>query len=258
MKKFFVLSLLFLALPSMAAVTPKGAKKDNRIQYVTYDADNVIRIRTRLGISTLIQLSAGETLESPTAGLGIGDEKAWKIGVKGHNIFLKPSAVSPETNITLVTNKRTYAISLETVNENQNPAYIVRFIYPEIEAMKQKQKEKFPNEAPCSLGPKNENYVMWGDLSLAPYAAWNDGKFTCFRYPTDKDLPAFFRKMPDGKEAIVNYHIQDDVVVIHEINKEYRLRLGDFVLGIENTNEVTEGVYNSSNTHLLLRERKEK
>jgi len=39
--------------------------------------------------------------------------------------------------------------------------------------------------------------------------------------------------LPDGKEGLVNSHIENDYVVVHEINSEYRVRLGDLVVGVK-------------------------
>lgn len=46
-------------------------------------------------------------------------------------------------------------------------------------------------------------------------------------------MPAVFKKLPDGKEGLVNSHVENDYIVIHEINPEFRLRLGDLVAGVK-------------------------
>jgi type IV secretion system protein VirB9 len=42
--------------------------------------------------------------------------------------------------------------------------------------------------------------------------------------------------MPDGSEVLTNSHTMDDVLVIHEVAKTLRLRLGKSVVDIYNGN----------------------
>lgn len=230
-----------------AAVEPKGTKYDARIQYVMYNPDDVVVIRTRTGNSTLIQLEEGESLvNDPTVGLSIGDKAAWTIGVRGHNIFIKPKQPFPDTNINLVTNRRTYALSLVETNNINNASWQVRFNYP---AVPVPYKEPVVDRGPCSDGPQNHSYFKYGDQELAPTQVWDDGRFTCFKFPTSKALPAIYRYAPgsDLKEALVNFNVRNDVIVVHETAHEFRLRIGKKVLGIK-TDSLRDAPYNDRMT----------
>lgn len=250
----------FAALASSiacAAVVPKGTEFDKRIQYVMYNPDDVVVIKTRAGNSTLIQLEEGEyAIDLPTGGLSIGDKGAWVIGVRGHNIFLKPAGPFPNTNINLVTNKRTYAISLVETDEITQAAWQVRFRYPsepvplnEDGTPVTEAPKTEPRKEPCSDGAKNLNYFKYGDNTLSPTEVWDDGRFTCFRFPTSKSLPAIYRYSPDTelKESLVNFNIVEDVVVVHEVAEEFRLRIGNKVLGIK-TDSLRDAPYNHKKT----------
>lgn len=226
-----------------AAILPQGTSFDSRVQTVTYNADDVIRVKTRTGISTLIQLENGEFLAESVSGMGLGDPQAWDVAVRGNNIFLRPIAENPDTNVTLVSNKRTYIFSLETAGKNTSPSYFVRFIYPEIP--KPTVFNKPPT--PCTDGVVNRKYEKWGDSTLAPSAAWDDGRFTCFRFPTNVDLPAVYRKLSDGTEYLVNPRMEQDVMVIHEVANEYRFRLGKSVLGVS-SDTIQPALFNKKGT----------
>ncbi|VVN22409.1 Type IV secretion system protein virB9 [Pseudomonas fluorescens] len=251
------LSLAALALAvcglSQAAEVPKGSSYDSRIQYVMYNPDEVVVIKTRAGNSTLVQLQADEYLvDLPAGGLSMGDTEAWTLGVRGNNIFLKPKGPFPDTNINLVTNKRTYAISLVNVDDTKvKTAWQVRYRYPaEPVALQSAGKGSAPAVSePCSDGPKNLNWFKYGDQSLAPTEVWDDGRFTCMRFPTSKALPAPYRYSPETelKEALPNFNWNEDVLVIHEVNEEFRLRLGTKVLGIK-TDSLKPAAYNQKMT----------
>ncbi|WP_341353087.1 TrbG/VirB9 family P-type conjugative transfer protein [Xylella fastidiosa] len=68
--------------------------------------------------------------------MGIGDAKAWDLGVRGNNIVLKPTQKMPQTNVIVVTNKRTYSFELLATAKDSMPTYILRFRYPDTEASK--------------------------------------------------------------------------------------------------------------------------
>lgn len=245
MKKIIQTSLIssFLFVTSVQGATlPQGTNYDSRVQTVLYNPDDVTRVRIALGTSTLLQLEEGETVEVPNGGLGIGDADAWTIGVRQNNIFMKPKAESPDTNITLVTNRRTYALSLETAPSRASTAFIVRYEYPEAPSVPKPE----PQQA-CTDGPVNADYVMWGDTALAPHLAWDDGRFTCLRYPRGNDFPAIYRVSGDGQEVLTNMNVEGDTIIIHGVSEQFRLRLGNEVLGLK-TDNLLRSSFNPSNT----------
>lgn len=255
-KPFIAVACLAAAISTSmvahGASQPRATEFDKRIQYIMYNPDDVVVIRTRTGESTLIQLEADEYLVNlPTGGLSMGDTGAWTIGVRGNNIFLKPKGPFPDTNINLVTNKRTYAIALvEEKSKTAAVAWQVRFRYPaEPVRIAGGVNRVHEERGPCSDGPKNLNWFKYGDQSLSPTEVWDDGRFTCMRFPTSKALPVPYRYTPDNdlKEALVNFNFKDDVMVIQDVPEEFRLRLGNKVLGIK-TDTVRSAPYNRNNT----------
>lgn len=249
MKKF-LLTLLCTSLFSSVAfaeATPKGTRYDNRIKTVTYNPDNVTRVNVTTGIATLIQFSSNEYIDDVVGGVGLGDSAAWAVNVKNNNVWIKPIAEEPDTNLVIVTNKRTYQFSLVSVKNRNSAAWTVRFTYPE-------NNKTAIYTRPCQGGTSNYRYWAQGDKAIAPVEVWDNGIFTCFRFATGTEMPVIFKVLPDGKEGLVNSNIDSEgVVIVHEISKAFKLRLGDLVTGIK-TDKLRAITTNNGTTNGKTRE----
>lgn len=239
------LSLLSCAVFSQAHAEqiPATQGYDARVQVFNYDPSDVFVINARVGHSTLIQFEEGEAIHEE-GGLGMGDAKAWSLAVKGNNIFFKPVTDLPDTNMLIVTNKRTYAFQLTT--GGASPTYIARFNYPEeniqnpssaVTPASLKAISKDANGRNILVSNKiNVNYSYRGSRALKPTNTWDDGRFTYLQFAHSSDLPAVYRVLEDNTEALVNTHVKDDVLVIQEVGNVYRLRFGKSVGDISNSN----------------------
>ena len=54
------------------------------------------------------------------------------------------------------------------------------------------------------------------------------------RFPAGQQIPSIFTTNPDGTEALVSYDVRGEFVVLHTVQREYRLRRGNEVLCIYN------------------------
>lgn len=239
------LSLLSCGVFSQAHAeqVPAAQGYDARVQVFNYEPTDVFVINARVGYSTLIQFEEGEIIHEE-GGLGMGDAKAWSLAVKGNNIFFKPISDLPDTNMLIVTNKRTYAFQLTT--GGAYPTYIARFNYPQ-EAAETTKKSVAPSSLKVvgkdSQGRNilvsdtiNTNYGYRGARALKPTNTWDDGRFTYLKFAHASDLPAVYRVLENNTEALVNTHVKDDVLVIQEVGSVYRLRFGESVGDIANSN----------------------
>ena len=234
MKKIIFISLFAISGIANAALIPDKENSDHRVRVIKYSPDNVIRIRTASGTNTLIQFEKGETFVGNESGLGIGDIEAWGVSVKGHNIFLKPTANQPDTNFNLVSNKgRVYSFDLVT---SKYPFYIVKMQYEKVKTAKD-----FTPEIPCYDGEVNFRYGKWGDDELAPKYMWDDGRFTCLKFTKNAEIPVVYQVGTDGTESLLNYTFNKDTMIIHSVSKEFRLRLGKQVLGLRSENTLPSG-----------------
>ena len=219
---------------------------DSRIVNETYDANRVYNVNTKVGIATIIQFEFDETITSkPSSLLGIGDANAWVIGVRGNNISMKPAKPYPNTNMVVVTNKRTYAFVLTNIKTGY-ATYILKFAYPNSEKAKndaliaaELSRNQATAEAKSQVIIRNTNNVWRGENTLLkPTAAYDDGRFTRLEYDHAGALPIFYKVLPDGKEALLNYSIDGNEVVLHEINKVTRVRLNNDVIEVINNSYV--------------------
>lgn len=222
---FILLSVSFF---SNAEINPTKTKYDNRLKQIKYNPDDVVNIYTKIGFTTLIQLSPSEVIDN-SGGLALGDPNAWNISARGNNIFIRPIAEDPDTNLTIVTNKRTYFLNLKTVDSKGSVAWGIKFSYPD-------DKKIDKNKSLCGNSNKiNYMYQGKGDKDLTPLKAWDDGQFTCFTMKSNVDLPVVFKKLTDGSEMLVNFHVDGSTIVIHETALEFRVRLGNQVSGVRNS-----------------------
>lgn len=249
----FKLSLLsalvcFSASTANSATIPLSQGMDNRIQTTKYTPKDVVTVMTKVGRVTLIQLEDGETiLNEADSGLGMGDPQAWGLALRGNNIFLKPQAENPNTNLIVVSDKgRTYTFDLITVDEKLKSAYQIKFTYP-MPKYKTSLSTIKNKKVPCSDGNLNFSYYKWGDSELSPKYVWDDGRFTCFKFEDNVELPTIYNKSVQGEEGLVNYSMNQDVLVVHSVSNEFRLRLGDSVMGIK-TNELKPQGFNKKAT----------
>lgn len=232
---------------------------DTRVQYFNYNENDVYTINTHIGKASLIQLENGESVDDEVSALGMGDAESWSLAVKGNNIIFKPIKAQPDTNIVLVTNRRTYAFDLRNV-EQAAPTYIARFIYPDTATNAPTKPEE--RSVPATLqqvgvtgdgqtvwidGKYNMNYRYKGDKALKPTNVWNDGRFTYMRFNHGGDLPAIYRVLADKSEMLVNQHIENDTVVLQEVSPVYRLRFGRQVGDVANMSVQTP-IFNETNT----------
>lgn len=242
--------LTSLATVSHAETVGRGTHLDKRIQTATYSADNVFRINSSIGRATIIQLESGETIRRDNGIMATGDPTAWEIGPNksGDMVTIKPKTdQEPDTNLIINTDKRTYVLELKLVKEVAQTTYLLRFSYP-----KPPKVDETPfvarnlNQNPCS-GKENRRYEKKGDLVLSPSEMWDNGTFTCMRFPTNAPRPVVYEVLPDGVETLVNFHNVNDILVIQSVSSMFKLRLNKLVLAVR-TSVNNTGIYNHNGT----------
>jgi len=252
MKKQLIALFILASVTSaaQAETSGKASQLDRRIQTATYSPDNVFRINAAIGRATVIQLEPGETIRSKDGVMAMGDPTAWEIGpnVSGSMVTVKPKTdEEPDTNFIINTDRRTYLIELKLVKDISKMTYLLRFVYP---------KPPVPgddpfigrnlNQNPCS-GTENRRYEKKGDLSISPSEVWDNGTFTCMRFPTNAPRPVVYEVLPDGTETLVNFHNVNDILVIHSVSSMFKLRLNMLVLAVR-TKVNNTGYYNYNGT----------
>ncbi len=67
-----------------------------------------------------------------------------------------------------------------------------------------------------------------------PTMVFDDGRFTYFEFPGDREIPAVFAHGSDGEPTRVNWHMSGNFVVVQRTARKFTLRLGDAVVGVFN------------------------
>ena len=211
---------------------------DSPMRQLTLNAEtsaNPIRFVAKRGFVGQIELPTGESILSlggASATLS-GDTDGWEIsGKKGERyVFLKPRQSAANTNLIVVTNKGSYVFDLRVLPEASAQPGIWRLALTHPAPANQPPLAETP---PSSSNAKYTMQSLTGDADITPSAAWDDGRFTYIRIQPTKELPSIFRVGTGDTESTVNFHIDGDVLVVHEIAKRFVLRLGPQVVGIWN------------------------
>jgi len=240
-----LIALLFTFLNvSAGAVNPVAT--DSRIRTFVYGENEVFNVLTSYGYQSSIELAEGEKIVT----LSIGNPVAFKITPSGNRLFIKTMQNDSVTNMTVITNMRTYYFELSSkIEEGQDLVYVMRFYYPEDDfdkvkfdngAIKSVAIDDIGSSTPLASKPSlddnmNYNYSMTGPESVSPLKIFDDGHATYFKFPGDVS-PTIFGVAPDGKELPVPAKRSGEYIVVDGVTARISLRLGKEVVCVFNEN----------------------
>ena len=119
-----------------------------------------------------------------------------------------------------------------------NLVWETRFVYPDTKAENQLNALKEIDDIPDLENPDeqyNFNYTISGAEYIAPRKIFDDGEFTFFEFDKkNADIPAFFLVDSAGREALVNYRLTGDYIVIERVASQFTLRHGNDVVCVFN------------------------
>jgi type IV secretion system protein VirB9 len=213
-----------------AEMSPRAGKADERVRTVHYRRDDVVKVTASYGTSTMIIFGQDEKFET----IALGDTEAWQaIPTKAGNIlFVKPIEKNPGTNMNVVTNKRIYFFSLDSMPLGKDAkTYGVRLLYPEEQTDAQllneaQQRAAFPNIKNIDKEKVNLNYSYKGGETLKPGLVFDDGTKTFFKF--NGDVPAIFMVADiAGNETLVNGRREGEYIVVDRTAAQWTLRQGN-------------------------------
>ncbi len=73
----------------------------------------------------------------------------------------------------------------------------------------------------------NANYAVSASEEFTPTAIWDDGTFTYFRFARNAPVPAIFRYANGGERAVNSTALEDGVIRVSGVNRQWVLRLGE-------------------------------
>lgn len=272
MRNLFLLSLCCtLSFTAHAEVTANPSRYDKRTRSVAYEPLEVYRIKGYYGYFTRLEFAPDET----EIEFALGDEEAWMVVSTRNNVLLKPKRPKPDTNMVVITNKRSYnfVLTAEDIPKGDGSSrankdeqqFLVRFTYPQEEAKERKRQQDAEAKAYAERQKKekealdrklkeyqvgaalrdannavmNTDYFGCGAEEVLPSAAYDNHQFTYLKFPPGTEIPSIFVIDTYGDESLINYNVENDWIVIQRTAKEMTLRNGKFVGCLINANRTT-------------------
>ncbi|MBX9734251.1 MAG: TrbG/VirB9 family P-type conjugative transfer protein [Chitinophagaceae bacterium] len=251
-KKSVIFVLLISAsIVSFAQSTPtsqngKALPTDSRMVVMKYNASQIYNVLAAQDYLTHIELQAGEQL---TLNPAMGDTVQWQVEAEGNHIFIRPDVANIRTNMTLVTNKRTYHFMLLSSPEGGVYYQHVQFKYPETSLKLSKstavlqdgddvaKKESDQNSFQISDPTKNNfDYVITGSAKFKPESVQDNGKFVYIKFPDKlEDLPIIYVKENNGAFSQVNVTrtVKGNFVTVTRLADELVLVLDDEKISVK-------------------------
>src|SRR5574343_185382 len=210
----FFISLINISLINNKAhsiLIPRALGNESRIKIINYMPNSVIKFVGHYGYGSIIEFGPDEEITTVI----MGNQTAWQLSPKGNRIFIKPIDEDASTNMTVITNKRTYffevhADKAEDVTDRKL-SFIIKFVYPENQNNNNNIAHSNNFILPDLKKPElyNFNYTIAGlSKNIEPILIFDDGEFTYFKFPSlNTELPAIFLVDRENNEALINYRV---------------------------------------------------
>ncbi|MCK9540500.1 MAG: TrbG/VirB9 family P-type conjugative transfer protein [Novosphingobium sp.] len=230
---------------ALAATLPAAAPlhaNDNRLVTRSYDSEEVVRVEGRLGVQATITFGERELIEN----VAVGDAEKWQItpNKRADVLFVKPLAANARTNMTVLTDKRTYLFDLVAAPQNR-PVYMLRFAYadekpeqaPSVSRLTDAESALMAGDpAATPVDPASLNFA-WrrqGTEKLLPLRVYDDGMATYLQFAGRQSAPAILIRNERGEEGPVNFAVRGDVIVVDGVPREIVLRSGKATATLRN------------------------
>ncbi|QVM85482.1 TrbG/VirB9 family P-type conjugative transfer protein [Novosphingobium decolorationis] len=247
-------SRLMLGSVLAAGLLSAPVRADDRLVEHAYRADEVVTIPGRTTVQATIAFGRNEAIEN----VAVGDSSQWQItpNKRADLLFVKPLETSARTNMTVVTNKRTYFFDL-VAGARAKPLYMLRFTYADEEEPVDDTPLARPSEAerlahldpaeravaegdplamPAEVAALNFAWERKGAAKLQPVRVYDDGQATYLVWPEQTpNLPAILVENEKGDEGPVNYAVRGPTIVVSDVPDRIILRRGKDVAELLNT-----------------------
>lgn len=241
---------------------------DSRIRTLVYNPNEVYELKFHYGYQSFIEFAEDEEIEM----ISIGEAFSWRLTPAGKRLFIRPLEIEAHTNMTIVTNKRTYHFDIRSGEFNgkadEDLIYTVRFFYPQIgQPLPIPPQLVVPNVA--AKGPEpvqnrviktpipgadvteklpgiiqrnpegaelNFDYSLAGKSdNIVPLKVYDNEQETYFQFANDNlVVPSISLVDANGGEQQLSYIIRDNYVVVPVVGRQFTLRLADGLLCIYN------------------------
>jgi len=227
----------FAAL-AVLGCTAASAAADHRIRSLAYEPDHIVQIIGKPGIQSTIEFGNDEQIEN----VAVGDSSAWQItpNHRASLLFVKPLAPRSRTNMTVVTDRRTYMFDLVAGDKWTTPLYALKFSYPNDRPVEPavKPTEAAQSTAILTASEPQAQAVMTADrlhfdwqskgyAKLVPSRVFDDGNAVYLAWNKETALPAILTVSEDRKEGPLSYKMNGEYIVVSPIPQNMVLRYGN-------------------------------
>lgn len=218
---------------------------DSRMKTIIYNPNEVFELKFCYGFQAFIEFSDDEEIEIIT----LGESFPWKLNPIGKRLFIRPLQINVNTNMTIITTKRTYQFQIKSGSYeegvDEDLIYSVKFFYPDTTKRYAKTAEnKEKRESIFDLDVNNPNlnfdYVMTGNIEeLSPLKTFDDGIKTYFEFKNNNAyVPIIYAVDINGNETELEYNVEGNFIVIDSVQMQFSLRNDKDLLCIFNNSIV--------------------
>lgn len=233
------------SLAALLLTTAVSAQaQDSRLVEHLYDPHEVVLVEGKPRVQATIAFADDETIEN----VAIGDSASWQVtpNKRANLLFVKPLSERAATNMTVVTDQRTYLFDL-VAKPDARAIYVLRFAYPQ-KPEKEVQQAAIASDVemaaatdPYAVSDPDRLNFQWrstGAARLFPTRTYDDGEATFLTWAPGTPVPAILVKNREGQEGPVNFAVRGDTIVVDGVPAEIVLRSGDDVASIVNQGPV--------------------
>ena len=268
-KLYFLLFLLFIVffilnnksysfdISTSKANTPMPT--DTRIKTFVYNPNEIFQVKFLVGYQSIIELQKDEDVELIT----FGDASSFSTPrIIGRRIFLKVNEAGVKTNMTIITDKRTYLLEVMSNDDDGDTddriTYILRFFYPDINidtppseakiaqiklnsSIMAKANNNYIDNAFASSANINTEYSYSGkNKNLIPTIIFDNGKKTYFKFNSidENNLPiiSYLSQLKDNSYQEIPLLIKrnGDYLYVDTVEYYFTIRQGKDLVCIFN------------------------
>lgn len=218
-------------------IKPRILGHDSRFKSFPYIENGVYEVIALYDNTTYIEFESNEVVASITN----PKEDFWQTLPQKNKLFFRPIASNADTQITVMTNKRIYFFEMYAKEPKSSfdgdYTFYYQFTYPNSEeqtTIRRYARSIMPN---IDVEPEkyNFNYTITGHSSLYPLKIFDDGEFTYFEFKEKGGvLPAIFLVDSGNYEALVNFRMIGNYLVVETTSPRFTLRNGSDIVCVFN------------------------
>ena len=238
---------------------------DSRIKTFIYSPNEVFQVKFMLNYQSIIELAKDEDLEL----ISFGDPIPWSLKTLNKRLFIKALDPDVRTNMTIITNKRTYLLEISSTESQEDGddsvAYILRFFYPDPNIDKSNTIKKIQtdqqgiklndnidkitkkateiatldniksNNIFASNNKINFKYSYAGNgKTVMPIRVFDNSNQTFFKFNSNKIIPSINLLNDNGQERPLIVRTNGEYLVVDIVSENFTIRYNDEVICIFN------------------------